>query len=258
MQPCTEYCFRVHAINDSVSGQSTDELNVFTNGSRPDNPAKPHVSPSDVDPVKALVTIQKLGKEKENGAPVTEIAIELSKDLKTWKEIGKECVKGNVKEVYTIATELPKLSVIEGDKFFFQVKMRNKFGQSGPSETVSLPFAVLRPGKVQELQQTCTTTHGVKLKWKAPVIHCALVSSYVIQRKVPHDDSTAWKEELLLDSNKDENIIIANISDLPMNVECDFRVIPKNKDVNGHYSEISVQTPEMYPGHPINLREDKI
>ena len=257
--PCTKYVFRMCAVNDRVNGQYTKNLEVTTKGCRPDIPHKPHVLQSDTCPDKAVVTIHKLEPEKENGSPVTKITIEVSANLQQWTcyNFDTSTINHQKVEIY-----LPNLKDIdlECNQFFFHVKMRNEFGQSGPSENVSLPFAVLRPGKVQELQANCERAHIIKLQWKQPRIHPALVSNYIIQ-KASHSQagsSAAWKEEMLVDPSKDVEIITAYVTERRMNVECKLRVLAKNKDVNGPYIEKGVEIPDITPGKPANLRGDKV
>ena len=82
------------------------------------------------------------------------------------------------------------------------------------------------------------------------------MTGYIVQRKVFDDEG--WLTEELLDADKDLAVITTNIKKVPMNTECKLRVTAKNKDVNGHYSEESVITPEIYPGIPTHLRGDKV
>ena len=166
LHPCSEYCFRLHAVNDRIKGQYTDEISVSTTGSRPDNPSMTHVSLSYTDPSKAVATLQKLDHEKENGSRVTEITIQLSKNLRQWENCGQssEIIDSNEIDLHKVEVTLPNIEYVDPnlDHFFFHAKMRNKFGQSGPSEVVSVPFSVLRPGKVQKVRAKCLKVHFIE------------------------------------------------------------------------------------------------
>lgn len=260
--PCKKYTFRLCAVNDKIKGQYTENIDVITIGSRPDNPPKPYVVQSDTHPDKAIVTIHMLEKEKQNGSSITKVTVEVSENLQNWQPYNFDI---NAIIHQKVEVNLPNLNVIHDERnhfrIYFCVTMWNEFGQSGRSEEVSLPFSVLRPGEVQEFQATCKKAHNIELHWKPPRIHLALVSNYVVQ-KTTHSlagNSITWKEEMIVDSRQnDMEVITASIAEPRMNVDCKLRVMAKNKEVNGLCSEKQVHVPDVIPGTPVNLREDKI
>ena len=255
--PCTKYTFQMCAINNEVKGKYTENIEVVTTGNRPDNPSKPYVLQSDTRPDKAIATIHMLEKEKENGGPVTEVTVEVSENLRHWQQYAFDINAINHQQV---EVSLPNLRIInaENNQFFFRVKMRNRFGESGLSENASLPFSVLRPGKVLEFEATSETAHVIMLRWRPPEIHSALVSNYVIY-KTSDENPAIWREEMIVDARQNmEDAFTASIAEPRMRVERRFRVLTKNRDVDGLGSEVTVDVPDIVPGTPVNLREDKI
>ena len=253
--PCTKYTFRMRANNDKVKGQYTDNIEVITTGSRPDNPFKPYVLQSDVCPDKAIVTIHMLEKEKQNGSPVTKVTVEVSENLQHWQRFDFDVNDAFSHRNVEVSFRNLKVIHAENNQFFFRVRMQNVFGESGPSENANLPFSILRPGIVQDFQAACETPHVITLQWKPPIIHPVLVSNYVIQK---HLQAGTWKEEMILDSRQNINVFTASIEEPGMNVNCRLRVLAKNKDVNGLCGEMEVYVPDIIPGPPVNLREDKV
>lgn len=260
LKPCTEFCFRVYAVNHEVKGQCSEEIKVSTTGTRPDNPPKPHVLCNDLNPNVVDLTVQSLETDQENGAPVTDISVEVSKDLQKWEEIKvKNLANADKQTHHIISVDLPNITQANlsvKNVFYFRVKMRNQFGQSGPSENISLPFNLLRPGKVQELQYSCDVAHSISLSWKPPKAHPALVSNYSVQVKFNSNDG--WKEEASIDSRNIDDTLQTLIKVQEMNVKFSIRIFAKNKGLDGPFSEICGETPEIFPGPPQNLRLDKV
>ena len=258
LKPCTMYCFQVRANNDKVSGDFTDELRVSTIGAPPHNPPKPHILQSKTNPLNALVTIQKLDKDKQNGDPETNVVVELSDESNKWRPIHDYHIKKHDASVDHYRFEIKLTNITETSTrihYLFRIKMKNKFGESGPSEEVSMPLSSLQPGKVQELKVSCNAAHSATLEWKRPAVHPAIVSNYCITRSL---DNNEWSNELTLDSNSNDQILRAVISKLPMDATIYFRVVPKNREVDGFASKIDVKTPEIFPGPPTRLRQDKV
>ena len=180
LNPNTNYCFRVRAINTIRKGEYSEEVNVMTAVGPPNKPSIPTLQV--MSPTIAIIQIAKLNEEDENGSPVTHIIVErCSHDSGEWQPEEFPITSHGVGIIQEISLESAVRDTIY--LYYFRIRMKNSGGKSKPSDAVELTVSDLIPGPPQNLFATCSATQ-IDLKWDEPNFHPKAARSYEVEKQI--------------------------------------------------------------------------
>ena len=253
--PCTQYKVCVFAANGTVHGDYSEEISILTKAGKPHAPPAPSIYVKE-DPTKANVSFEhKI--EHDNGAAIELIRVERHTNENArmlWRLIHEENVQDPTSDFFNVNIPLESVNLLFDDQpeYRYRVKLKNKVGESSPSEVVKLPFSDLKPGEVQDVEYEAKA-HHVTLRWKTPDFHTAIVNSYAIEEQTS-DGENSWKPQQTCEVGTNS----CTIQNLASNKNYVYRItaISKN-DRKGVPFIVRATTEEIYPTMPLNLRVDR-
>lgn len=252
LSPCTQYRVCIYAANGALRGDYSEEISILTKAGKPHAPPVPTIYVKD-DPTKANVSFEhKI--ERDNGASIELIRVECYINRNEWKLVYEENVKDSKSDFFDVNIPLESVTQPFDTKceYRYRVKLKNKVGESSPSEAVSLPFSVLKPGEVQDVNYEAKA-HHVTLHWKPPKIHPALVNGYTIEEQICVNECT-WKPIQTCEPGTNSS----TIKFLASNKDYVYRITAVSKyDIKGIPLIVNTKTEEIFPTKPLNLRVDR-
>ena len=192
LSPITTYSLGVRAFNSKTCVGNISELVATTTSATPDKPLKPiAVKPDPEDPLRANLEFKMLSKEQMNGSSVDCVIIECEFYKKPFELTAEQQVENTSTE---LEIDLPNLRDSTIKTYSFCIRMKNGEGESPPSDAFMLPVSELQPGPANNVQISDHTAHTLKVQWKEPTIHPALVKQYNIEytavQTSRHDENT--------------------------------------------------------------------
>ena len=252
LSPCTHYRVCVFAANGAVHGDLSEEIRILTKAGKPHAPPVPSIYVKE-DPTKAKLSFEhKI--EHDNGASIELIRVERYTSENAWRLIYEENVQDPTSDFFDVNIPLESVNLPYDNEceYRYRVKLKNKIGESSPSDIVRLPFSALKPGKVQDVEYEAKA-HHITLHWKIPKIHPAIVNSYTIEEQVS-DSESSWKPIQTCEAGTNST----TIKFLASNKVYFYRIIAVSKnDKKGVPLIVSAETEEIFPTKPLNLRIDR-
>ena len=238
LNPNTNYCFRVRAINSIRKGEYSEDLRVTTAVGPPNKPSKPKLQVE--SSATAVIYAPKLNQEDENGSSVTHIIVErCSHDSDEWQPDEFLISSPGV----AIRQEVSLESAIKDIIYYFRIRMKNSGGKSNPSDAVELTVSELIPGPPQNLSASRSSANQIDLKWDEPNLHPKAARTYEIEKK---SGETGWS--LLAETSS----LYETVTGLKPNTEYSFRVCARNENRRGEYSEVlRTRTAAGAPSRPL-------
>ena len=257
LTPLCKYEVSICAVNENVFGEFSEPIVLETVAGKPDPPPAPTINRIDTNTAELGVQHR---KEGDNGAPVEQVLPEWSSDNRDWKP----CLKNNdsyfevnpTSDVFHFNAQLQS-ALDPNSRYYFRVKMKNKLGESSPSDILELPLALLRPGPVlkNDAGVTQIEAHSANLEWKCPDIHPAVVNKYIIEEQLGESE---WKSVQTYDTKPLQSPWTATIKSLKSNAIYTFRVIAVSESGKMGTPEVfKLKTAEIVPSAPLSLRVDR-
>ena len=237
LNPHHKYHFRIVAVNQNQRGEYSDELVAQTCPGPPSHPQKPelHIKSATT----AVLTVQRLMIEEENGSSVTHMIVENSKDGGDWNVVGNE--------THLVGEDIiRKVVPLSSGISYFRVKMKNEVGISDPSPVVYVPPAVF-PGKPKHVHAD-VSHNKVTITWQQPDINPRAATQYELENNVRDNE---WKVLKIVRGTPFQAIA----ENLHPSTNYKFRICAVNgpHDKRGEHKEISAKTIEI-PGKPNELK----
>ena len=193
--------------------------------------------------------------EHDNGAAIELIRVESHTNESAWEPVYEENVQNPGSDFFDVNIPLKSVDLLLSDnthEYRYRVKLKNKVGESSPSEAVGLPFSSLKPGKVQDVEYEAKA-HHVTLHWKIPDFHPAIVNSFTIEEQTS-DSESSWKPIQTCEVGTNS----CTIKHLLSNKTYVYRITAVSRnDRKGAPLIVRVKTEEIYPTKPLNLRVDR-
>ena len=248
--PSTSYSVRIFAANGNLYGDFSEEISILTKAGKPFAPPLPTINVGQ-DPAIAYLSIEHKS-ERDNGASIQLVRIEQFTNGNMWRVIHEQNIRCPKNEFFH--AEVPLESVTQSfdanGEYRYRVKFKNKIGESSPSEAVSLPFSALKPGQVNAVQFE-SEAHRIKVFWRMPQIHPAIVNGFTIEEQVSEH---SWRSIQTCEVSAHSS----TIKSLSSNKEYIYRIAATSKfDIKGVPVVIHTKTLEIFPTRPLNLRVDR-
>ena len=238
LDPNHKYHFRIVAVNQNQRGEYSDKLVVQTSPGPPSHPQKPELDIQSA--TTAVLTVQRLTNEEENGSPVTHMIVENSKDGKIWNEADNEIKLEKGKDI------IRKNVQLSSDICCFRVKMKNEVDFSDPSPVVYVPPAVF-PGKPKYVR--ADVSHDkVTITWQQPDINPRAATKYELEKQVRDNE---WKVLKIVRGAPFKAVA----EKLHPSTNYHFRICAVNEscDMRGEHEMISAKTIGI-PGKPNEVK----
>ena len=240
LKPNTKYRFRVRAVNENKEGESSEVYDTRTSPGVPSKPSKPEVTIT--APQMAIVTVQRLNKEDENGSPVTHVIIEKRAVGDHWSS--------DKFEADTSMTLIKNDIVLQNCMQCFRIRMKNDIGVSDPSDIFQAPYLI--PGLPQNFQEkenlwvTGTLHNKITVSWDKPDAQPQAVKQYEVEMQQEGSSQPTYQSVEKL---------IATFSNLKPITVYSFRVRGKNEAKYGEWSDVleikSAPGPPCQPSKPV-------